>query len=394
MLQAPDYIKTLRADFARVADAFPKHRDLSLIKKIIDSAEAYDHKKAKKLALNFRYKDVKRNADKPEHIRDESVIGKDWADDPAEPLENGETWNAGRRQTMAGRYYGFDAQMLPVNPYMKTGLTGQGCLGQFGPNHAVDNGVLLSERVSKKTGKKVLSALGIIRRYDNDAPAFSGGFAKYEKGANGAYLLDDDAIAQTQAEEFFEEMVSGSIKLLPKYKRRVAQEYTQMIEELQTIRGTLEIPDQECEEILAQVETHLKLEQVNDHDPEFMLRLKEVLGQGKECFAGPVLNDPRNTDNAWIESRLSWVSMNAKTWDYICGDKVFPYALSAGDDASGVVWHEVDGKLIEKAYASHGPMFAFMAASYMLDTIEKGDALSPDIRKQMQAMQKHVKRLI
>lgn len=97
-------------------------------------------------------------------------------------------------------------------------------------------------------------------------------------------------------------------------------------------------------------------------DIGFLERLSTAIDSGRECFAGPILNDSRNTDNAWVESRLSWSLMDDKTWDSIRGDSpVFDYQLSAGDDASGVVYHRIDSDLVENAFASHGSMFTFMA---------------------------------
>ena len=138
------------------------------------------------------------------------------------------------------------------------------------------------------------------------------------------------------------------------------------------------------DEIAEQVETALKLDQVNALDPDFMIRLREVVAKGHSCFAGPMLNDNRNTNNAWIETRLSWFMMDDATWAYVKGPSpVFPYAFSAGDDASGVVEHEITPQLIKDAFASHGALFTFLAASYLLKTQQDGQQVGTDIITQL-----------
>jgi hypothetical protein len=382
--QTPDYIGRLKSDFERAKLRQGDAGLVQLARSLMEVAKKLEHEKASALGLNFRYKNVQRDTSNPQHIRHESVIGKEWADDPAAPLEAGEAWNAGRRATLTGVKYALDDNGLPINPYMKTGLTGQGCLGQFGPNHAVDNGIMISERRDEQ-GRKQLCALGILRKYDGHAPAFAGGFAKFGRDENGAYIIDQDAIVTSQAEEFFEEMVSGSIPLMPEYEAQFEGLYQDKIEQLTRARDGKTPSEDEQQGIYNQIQTHLRLEQVEAHDPDFMKRLKAHIAGGRECFAGPVLGDNRNTDNAWIESRLSWVMINDDIWAQICGAKPkFPYALVAGDDASGVVWHKLDATLFENAYASHGPMFAYMAASYVLDKHEKGQALDVDIQSQLE----------
>ena len=123
---------------------------------------------------------------------------------------------------------------------------------------------------------------------------------------------------------------------------------------------------------------------MQNKDPQFLERLRETIAEGHECFAGPVLNDNRNTNTSWIETRLSWFMMNEETWAYIKGDNpAFDYEFSAGDDASDVVYHRLDSNLIENAFASHGPMFAFMAASFVLDAQKKNLEIDPAIMEQI-----------
>lgn len=62
-----------------------------------------------------------------------------------------------------------------------------------------------------------------------------------------------------------------------------------------------------------------------------------------QIFRGYV-DDPRNTDNAWMET----IAYNFHDEE----DTVFKeFTLSAGDDAGSVTWMDIDQKL--KLYASH-----------------------------------------
>lgn len=61
-------------------------------------------------------------------------------------------------------------------------------------------------------------------------------------------------------------------------------------------------------------------------------------------FAG-IVDDPRNTDNAWMETTVLHKHLTA--------DETIP-PLQAGDDASAVQWVDIDQALLSNMYASHG----------------------------------------
>ena len=61
---------------------------------------------------------------------------------------------------------------FPLNPYGRTGLTGRGVLGRWGPNHALDAVVSRWKRYPDgdfelKNNKKILEFIG-VKREDND----------------------------------------------------------------------------------------------------------------------------------------------------------------------------------------------------------------------------------
>lgn len=65
--------------------------------------------------------------------------------------------------------------------------------------------------------------------------------------------------------------------------------------------------------------------------------------QGREVYRGYV-DDPRNTDNAWMET----VAVNFHDDD---GSSVGKFKLEAGDDAKNVRWMDIDRGLA--LYANH-----------------------------------------
>ncbi len=62
-------------------------------------------------------------------------------------------------------------------------------------------------------------------------------------------------------------------------------------------------------------------------------------------FAG-VVDDPRNTDHAWMETTVLHQHLSTREADAM--------TLQAGDDASAVQWTDVDQRLVSSLYASHG----------------------------------------
>lgn len=71
--------------------------------------------------------------------------------------------------------------------------------------------------------------------------------------------------------------------------------------------------------------------------------IENFFGSGDVIFMGYV-DDPRNTDNAWIET----VAVNFHDES---GDSIGKIDLKAGDDAQNVKWLDVDNHL--NLYASH-----------------------------------------
>lgn len=230
----------------------------------------------------------------------EGIIGKPWADPE---IGGGFTpvWNSldqkykVDRKSHSGTYDVVDG--YPLNVAGRTGLRGRGILGKWGPNHAADPIVTrwkrdVDDQVAQHpvTCKPVLQFVS-IRRRDNKQWAFPGG------------MVDPgEVISQTLKREFLEETMNS-------------------------------LGMSENAKITA--ETHLE----------------DFFSKGEDIYKGYV-DDPRNTDNAWMETV-------AKHFHDEDGRFVGTFNLNAGDDAVGVCWIDVAQDL--QLYASHSSMLQRVA---------------------------------
>lgn len=171
--------------------------------------------------------------------------------------------------------YTIDENGYPLNPRGRTGMTGQGLLGRFGPNHAADP--LVTRWKKDEAGNRVKDAQGhdvlefvAIKRGDTGEWAIPGGMV--EAG---------DTVSLTLRKEFGEEALN-SLEATPEEKSKI--------------------------EAL----------------------LNKLFANGAEVYSGYV-DDPRNTDNSWMET----VCVNFHDEDGSVFDK---FKLHAGDDAVGVKW--------------------------------------------------------
>lgn len=180
----------------------------------------------------------------------------------------------------------------PLNPCGRTGVTGRGCLGRWGPNHAADPIVTRWKRKGdkpeeeiihhKESGKPVLQFVSVMRR-DNGEWALPGG------------MVDPgEPRTATLIREFGEE-ACNSLEATPEQKAKINQQLT------------------------------------------------ELFSTGEPIYKGYV-DDPRNTDNAWMETQ----AINFHDED---GTSVGAFNLHAGDDAVGVQWMDISRHC--RLYASH-----------------------------------------
>lgn len=229
---------------------------------------------------------------KPDNFTSTRVLsGPVWADpdiqkDKKVALKFNKVDGKVNRKSHVGEYKVVDG--LPLNVVGRTGLTGRGLLGKWGPNHAADPVVTRwkhnekGEQVIHPTTKKPLLEFVSIKRNDTGEWAIPGGMV--EPG---------DSVSTTLKKEFGEE----ALNFMEKDKKQQA-------------------------EIKKQVDALFK--------------------KGNVIYKGYV-DDPRNTDNSWMET----VAVN-----YHDHKNTFhKFKLQAGDDAGSVQWVTIDASL--KLYASH-----------------------------------------
>lgn len=211
-----------------------------------------------------------------------------WAD-PIKP-ENAK-WNEidGKidRRSHEGRYHIVDG--LPQNPKGRTGIKGRGLLGKWGPNHAADPIVTrwkinkYNKRTEKpESGKNVLQFVA-IQRGDTGEWALPGGMCD-----------PGESVSLTLKREFMEEALNSED--MDQNKRKEMKAY-----------------------------------------------MDKLFHNGTQIYKGYV-DDPRNTDNAWMETIA--VNFHDDTGKLFSAIK-----LEAGDDAKKVKWMDIGSEL--KLYASH-----------------------------------------
>jgi len=221
-----------------------------------------------------------------------SVLTAAWADSELDAVGFCPVWNSVdgsvNRASHEGRYI-IERGGRPINPNGRTGIRGRGLLGKWGPNHAADPIVTRWKRdgegriVTNETdGKKVLEFVSIQRK-DTGAWAIPGG------------MVDPgEKVSVTVKREFLEEALDST------------DTGKDNVEELETM-------------------------------------VEDFFNSGTEVYRGYV-DDPRNTDNSWMET----VAFN---FHDSTGEEVGRFPLKAGDDATAIQWMEIDSSL--NLYASH-----------------------------------------
>lgn len=189
----------------------------------------------------------------------------------------------------------------PINPVGRTGIKGRGRLGKWGPNHAADPIVTRwklddkGKKVNDPVTKKPILQFVAIERSDTKEWAIPGGMCDI-----------GEHVSKTLKREFLEEAVDSTN---PK-------------------------------EIAKANEIEKKME--------------NLFKKGVEVYKGYV-DDPRNTDNAWMET-VVYGFHDGK-------NNVFKnFDLKAGDDADNVKWMDIDGDI--ELYANHKDFIEKIAIKY------------------------------
>lgn len=136
---------------------------------------------------------------KPPVYTDPATIGKPWAD-PEEDSEGFRRirWNSvdgkiNRKSYICDYSLSADKPHRPLNPIGRTGLSGRGILGKWGPNHAADP-------IVSRIGDHGHLEFVAIQRRDNGEWAIPGG------------MVDaGEQVSETLKREFAEEAMNGVV---------------------------------------------------------------------------------------------------------------------------------------------------------------------------------------
>lgn len=342
-----------------------------LAQKLVNSAAEYDLQKARQFEnIPFAGKRPLKAATNPYFIA-RSTIGYEWSD-PKEPSP-ADDYNQGYRTTFSGIPYKIDEKGYPVNPYTSYDKRpGRGILALWGPSQTVTNGVVSIQN-------NLLNVYGIVRR-DDLKNALSGGYTKDLKFNTGQDLTGP-VIYKSQTDEFFEEMISGSVTLLDEYRDLARQQTERRIEQINQNRTREELPElseKEIQKVQRHVITEKKLDQVRENDSALLAQLNDRFATSKICYAGPMVASKANRRNGWVETYLSWFEMNKEDWEAINSQCQQNYKFQAGDDAQQAGIYEISPNLIENSSGSHSSYLGYIMASYLLHAKD----ISKDIEKQ------------
>lgn len=191
--------------------------------------------------------------------------------------------------------HGNKSILVPRNPVGRTGLTGRGHLGRWGCNHAADPIVTTWSRDEKgriethpESQKPILKFVAIQRR-DTDQWAIPGGMRD-----------PGEVITKTLVREFAEEALDYAVQ-------------------------------------------YDKHDKIDKKASEMNKKLNDFFRDGLLIYKGYV-DDPRNTDNAWMET----IACNFHDKN---GNIIGNIELKGGDDAKHAKWLKLDSSL--DLFASH-----------------------------------------
>ncbi|CAF1527394.1 unnamed protein product [Rotaria magnacalcarata] len=236
---------------------------------------------------SFDYQPVEFTAEKVRTSTKE-YVDRDPRQDPSVEIP----WNSDDRLCDRRSYHGTYKIIgrVPQNPCGRTGITGRGHLGHFGPNHAADPIVTRWKRdadgekvIHTETGKPILQFV-CIKRKDTNEYAIPGGMVdKKEK------------VTDTLQREFQEE--------------------------------TLNFPE---------------LDERKKHD--LLATIKDIFENGGIRIYCGYVDDPRNTDNSWMET-------TAYNFHDGNNEHLALINVHGGSDALSAFWHDLGSET--PLFASH-----------------------------------------
>jgi ADP-ribose pyrophosphatase len=244
------------------------------------------------------------NFTRPKYRSTDPAVRPGFADHPDPNVITAQEW-ALREEENGGPILR-DAQGFPLNPAGRTGIADRGLWGCFGANGAVDPAVTKWRRdatgglVYNKKSQPVLQFLAVDREDDGKG---SGRRQALPGGMKNKVI--DPATGCVRKEAYFIALA------------RELREETQAQ------------PEQEG---------------LGVDDPADTLQ--QLFKAGKRIYKGPVYRDPRNTDNAWGATEVTWIHDAA-------GTTFDAMPLKAGSDAKAAYWCDYDPAAPPALYADH-----------------------------------------
>jgi len=221
-------------------------------------------------------------------------------------------WNSDYKRTSHAGPIVFGRDGRPLNPMGVTGVTGRGALGLWGPNHAADT-------IVTRPGDNGTTEVLLIQRKDTGQWALPGG------------------------------MVENKTSVLNAALKELAEE-------------ALVIGD--CSD-----GKNLNHEAIDNKVQE--LKQYQCFQRAENTYKG-VVDDPRNTDNAWMET---------EAWSVDLGpEEAAALHLQAGDDAKAARWVPVTPENISDLYASHSQIILTSPSiQKALDNAQSGSVADPTV---------------
>ncbi|XP_011307031.1 ADP-ribose pyrophosphatase, mitochondrial [Fopius arisanus] len=251
----------------------------------------------------------------PVEYTSSSIHGKPWADPDISDSSFNPKWNADDgpiNRNSWGRKFGCPSYIItedgrPRNPLGRTGITGRGLLGRWGPNHAANF---------------------IITRWRSDStfPAKAEEISETDEHKK----VENNENCETTKNKGNTQLKKDVLQFMAIQRRDTKQ---------WAIPGKMVDPGESAEDTLEREvirETLNFFPKKTGYEKEWKLVIKKFT-KTDLVYKG-YMDDPRNTDNAWIETTAVNFHDNE-------GSAFSKMPLTAGGDSYNVKWVDIDESL-------------------------------------------------
>jgi len=218
----------------------------------------------------------------------------------------------------------------PLNPRGRTGISGRGLLGKWGPNH------VRAQDTARARTRGLRRSLALRPHARHHLPALRPPAAQ----AADPIVVRRKPIVPGAVSHETADIAGGVLFQMVAIQRRDTEQWAipgGMVDDGELISETLRREFTEEAGALADLHDQADLEDALD----------EVFSDGREIYRGYV-DDPRNTDNAWMETTVYLFYINEALAARL--------TLSGGSDALKARWLDIDAELLNSnhtLYADH-----------------------------------------